>query len=249
MPNRILKESICTNDQIDELSLFEEVFFYRLIVNADDYGRYDGRIPVLKARLFPLRGDKIKDSDIEKALVALVQTGLLERYRVKGRPYIRLTGWERNQQIRAKKSKHPSPEDADPEEMPTNEIIGNHLPSNDGKCGEEPTPDIKPSQAQAEPAVIDLPLNDGTLHSVTESDIRKYMELYPAVDVMQELRSMLGWLDSNPAKRKTRSGVRRFINSWLSREQDRGRNVTLSQLPQSKHVPDEGYCEGNPFRR
>lgn len=249
MPNRILKESICTNEQIDGLTAFEETVFYRLIVICDDYGRFDGRISVLKGRMFPLKDEKLKIDILEKAMQSLVKTGLVKFYKVEGKQYLYLTGWERNQQRRAKFSKFPSPEDADPEEIPTSEIIGNHLPSNDGKCGEEPTPDIKPSQAQAEPAVIDLPLNDGTLHSVTESDIRKYMELYPAVDVMQELRSMLGWLDSNPAKRKTRSGVRRFINSWLSREQDRGRNVTLSQLPQSKHVPDEGYCEGNPFRR
>ena len=231
MPNRILKESICTNDQIDELKLFEEVFFYRLIVNVDDYGRYDGRVSVLKARLFPLRGEKVKDDDIEKALVALVRTGLLERYKVKGRPYVRLTGWERNQQIRAKKSKHPAPEEADPEEIPASEGNGNHLPSNDGGCGEEPA----------------LPLNDGTLHGVTASEVKKYRELYPAVDVMQELRNMVGWLDGNPSKRKTKAGVRRFINGWLSREQDRGR-PGQPQQPQTRPA-QPASTGGNPFKR
>lgn len=33
---------------------------------------------------------------------------------------------------------------------------------------------------------------------------------------------MRGWLDSNPDRRKTRRGVRRFVNSWLSQEQDKG---------------------------
>jgi len=247
MPNRILKESICTNDQIDELKLFEEVFFYRLIVNVDDYGRYDGRVSVLKARLFPLRGEKVKDDDIEKALAALVRTGLLERYKVKGRPYVRLTGWERNQQIRAKKSKHPAPEDADPEEMPASEGNGNHLPSNDGGCGEEPAPEITPAQTPAEPAVISLPLNDGTLHGVTASEVKKYRELYPAVDVMQELRNMVGWLDGNPSKRKTKAGVRRFINGWLSREQDRGR-PGQPQQPQTRPA-QPASVGGNPFKR
>ena len=44
MPNRILKESICTNEQIDGLTAFEETVFYRLIVICDDFGRFDGRI-------------------------------------------------------------------------------------------------------------------------------------------------------------------------------------------------------------
>lgn len=41
MPNRIIKESICVSESIDSLSWFDEVFFYRLIVNCDDYGRLD----------------------------------------------------------------------------------------------------------------------------------------------------------------------------------------------------------------
>ena len=36
MPNRILKESVCTSDSVNKLSWFEEVLFYRLIVNCDD---------------------------------------------------------------------------------------------------------------------------------------------------------------------------------------------------------------------
>ena len=40
MPNRIIRESICTSDSIDKLSWFEEVLFYRLIVNCDDLTTY-----------------------------------------------------------------------------------------------------------------------------------------------------------------------------------------------------------------
>ena len=71
-------------------------------------------------------------------------------------------------------------------------------------------------------AVISLILNDHTFHEIYQPDIDSWEELYPAVDVLQELRKMKGWLDSNPAKRKTRKGIKRFINSWLSREQDKG---------------------------
>ena len=41
------------------------------------------------------------------------------------------------------------------------------------------------------------------------------------VDIMQELRNMKGWCNSNPTKRKTKRGILRFINGWLSREQDK----------------------------
>ena len=44
MPNRIIKESICTSDNVDQLTAFEETVFVRLIVNCDDFGRMDGMI-------------------------------------------------------------------------------------------------------------------------------------------------------------------------------------------------------------
>ena len=55
MPNRILRETVCTSNSVDQLSWFEEVLFYRLIVNCDDFGRYDGRAAIIKNRLFPLK--------------------------------------------------------------------------------------------------------------------------------------------------------------------------------------------------
>lgn len=71
------------------------------------------------------------------------------------------------------------------------------------------------------PAVIAILLNDKTEYAVTEADVAGWSELYPAVDVMRELRKMKGWADANPTKRKTRNGVKRFINNWLAKEQDR----------------------------
>lgn len=80
----------------------------------------------------------------------------------------------------------------------------------------------EPDRSAHAPAVIELTLNDKTLYPITQKDVDEWQILYPAVDVMQQLRNMKGWCDSNPAKRKTRKGIRRFINSWLSKEQDKG---------------------------
>ena len=127
MPNRILKESICRSDQINELSLFEEVLFYRLMVNADDYGRFDGRISIIKNTLFPLK-DGLRAEQIEKAIKNLSSQELVECYTVAGKPFVRLTGWDRHQAIRAKKSKYPSPEDAD--KVQTSASICNQMHAN-----------------------------------------------------------------------------------------------------------------------
>ena len=82
--------------------------------------------------------------------------------------------------------------------------------------------EIKDSNAGAEP-LIGLPLNDGSEHEVTEEDVAEYAQLYPAVDVMQQLRNMRGWLLANPQKRKTKRGIKAFIASWLAKEQDHPR--------------------------
>lgn len=109
MPNRILKESICVSDSIDRLSWFEEVLFYRLIVNCDDYGRFDGRIGVIKSRLFPLKDD-LTLATVKSALVKLVSAGLVITYENMGKPFLYLPTWSVHQNVRAKKSKYPSPD-------------------------------------------------------------------------------------------------------------------------------------------
>lgn len=110
MPNRIIKESICTSNEIDALTPEQEIFFYRVIVNCDDFGRMDARLSILRAKCFPLRVDKVKDRDIQRCLGALVEQNLIFIYSVDGKTYIQMTTWEKHQQVRAKRSKFPAPE-------------------------------------------------------------------------------------------------------------------------------------------
>lgn len=110
MPNRIIKESICVSDNLDRLTWFEECLFYRLIVNCDDYGRFDGRTAVIKNRLFPLK-DNVTVASVEKALKALVNAELVAMYTYDGKPYLHLLTWGNHQTVRNKKSKYPAPED------------------------------------------------------------------------------------------------------------------------------------------
>ena len=141
MPNRILKESICTSDSLDQLSAFQEIFFYRLIVNCDDYGRMDARPKILATRLFPLKS--VRAQDITAALQALSSVELVNLYTVGGKPFLQMKTWERHQQIRAKKSKYPAPE----AEKKKPDINCNQMISDDSKCPSNPI--------QSNPIVID----------------------------------------------------------------------------------------------
>ena len=89
------------------------------------------------------------------------------------------------------------------------------------------------TELPAQSAAISMPLNDGTEYPVLDNDMKEWEKLYPAVDVMQELRNMRGWLMSNPTRRKTKAGIKRFITGWLAKEQNKGRSAPMRAAPKS----------------
>jgi hypothetical protein len=55
-----------------------------------------------------------------------------------------------------------------------------------------------------------------------QAKIDEWQATYPGVNVVDELRKARQWLIDNPAQRKTYTGMPRFLNRWLAKEQDRG---------------------------
>lgn len=103
-------------------------------------------------------------------------------------------------------------------------------------------PELKKSSRQEDAeAVYKLLLNDGTYHSVYPQEIQKYHGLYPAIDIDQEFRKMIGWIDSHDQNRKTPRGINKFINGWLSRAQDSAR-------PPRKEDPKKNQFQNFPQR-
>ena len=87
------------------------------------------------------------------------------------------------------------------------------------KDKEDITPLLSPQGEKT--AAISLPLVSGGWYPIYEADIAHWKELYPSVDIMQELRKMLGWLEANPDRRKIPKGIKRFVASWLAKEQSK----------------------------
>jgi hypothetical protein len=78
------------------------------------------------------------------------------------------------------------------------------------------------AETQTDSVVGTLPLNDGSEYGVSKQMLDELAALYPAVDVLQQLRNIKGWLVGNPTRRKTRRGIVKFITAWMAKEQDRG---------------------------
>lgn len=64
--------------------------------------------------------------------------------------------------------------------------------------------------------VLTMMLDTGDEYEITESMLKEWQQLHPKVNVLEEMQKMKAWLYANPNKRKTRRGMKRFINSWLS---------------------------------
>ncbi len=57
--------------------------------------------------------------------------------------------------------------------------------------------------------------------SLTQLRLNSYSELFPGLDVLQQLKIAKQWCVDNPKKQKTATGMPRFLTSWLSRANDR----------------------------
>lgn len=107
-----MRAEILCSESLAQVSLEADLLFRSMILVADDFGRLDGRIPMLKVACFPLR-DSVTLKKIGRWLGELIDLPdpPIVPYEVNGRPYLQLTGWEkhRGKSKRAQGSKFPDP--------------------------------------------------------------------------------------------------------------------------------------------
>lgn len=253
MPNRIIKESLCSSEKISSLTDFEFRLWIGLITQADDTGRGDARPAIIKGHIFPLR-DRITVKDISGALHGLAAKGCISLYEIDGRSYFWFPSWAKHQRIRDAKPKFPAPpseelsfqsENSDLDQFAATRGDSRQLAANRGEPPQlaaliqsnpiQSNPNISALSAESEETEIELILNTGELYPVSKTKADRWRELYPSVDVSQELRNMAAWLENNPAKRKTKTGILRFCNGWLAREQDKRQGIA----PTTQHKENE----------
>lgn len=257
MPNRMIKDSIHTSEDVNAMTDFQFRLWISLITYVDDYGRGDARPAVIKGACFPLR-ERVTVKDIDAALQALAGIGCISLYSVDGKSYLYFPRWESHQRIQTKHSKFPGPDEADGNtgsrkstvthgDSPLSTVThGDSRPEIEvEKEIEIETEEEKEKEIEKEkdctepqaPSVLSMTLNDGTEYGVTQEDIDEWSETFPNVDVTQQLRLMKLWCRDNPKKRKTRSGIRRFIYNWLEREQNRGWNSGYAPKQEPRDTP------------
>ena len=83
-----------------------------------------------------------------------------------------------------------------------------------------------PGTKCSEPVAV-LPLKDGTEYEISAESFEEFVNAYPEINVLSEMRKMRAWCLSNPANRKTRRGIMKFVNGWLGRAKPESSNSVI----------------------
>jgi hypothetical protein len=141
MANRILRDWT-DSEKIDLLSPQAEVFLVRLFMKADDFGCYHGNPKLLRASLFPLRLDSIREADLQRWIAECVKAGLIVLYESADRPFVQVVNF--GQRLRSMKHKFP-PNDSDPPSTVSNSRTNDSDPPPEEEEKGKPNPNQKPN--------------------------------------------------------------------------------------------------------
>jgi hypothetical protein len=108
MPNRIARDSARTSKTLAQLTDFGERGFWRLLLAADDFGRFQADPALVLAACFPRMMATVTLSMCEQMLRECVAVGLIDLYEVDGAQYGQFVKADAYFTRRAKHSKYPA---------------------------------------------------------------------------------------------------------------------------------------------
>lgn len=209
---RMLNKAIILSKKINAVSEGAENLYYRLLVNADDFGRFRAEPEIIRGQIYTLR--KISVGQIAGRLQQLTEIGLIRLYKVEGETYLEITKFEEHQKFRSdipKKSEYPAPVT----------YLGQPDTLRNGTERAETGSPCKHNRNKNINKNLLFNKNLKEWEGITAEDKKRWKEAYPACDIDLELKRMIEWIIFNPEKGK-KSNWGRFITSWLTRQQDRG---------------------------
>jgi hypothetical protein len=133
VPTRILRDWT-DSEALNSVSSDAERFFTRLLMKMDDYGCFHGDTRLLRANLFPLLIDRIREADITRWIAECEKAGMVRSYDSGGRRFIFVP--KHGQRLRDAKHRFPVPE-------------CNNLPKSAATCRE--LPQVAPSRGKSRP--------------------------------------------------------------------------------------------------
>lgn len=95
---RTIKPELWHDQDLQLLPIPCRLLFIGLISNADDEGRLEGHVGLIRSRVFPA-DDDVSNRKVEGWLNTLDQHDFIGLYQVEGRPYIEIVNWQKHQKV------------------------------------------------------------------------------------------------------------------------------------------------------
>lgn len=262
MRARNIKPGFWRNEQLVELPFQTRLLFIGLWNLADREGRIENRPKKIKLEIFPA-----DDVDISLEITRLSEARLVKVYEVDGVNCIEVVNFKKHQNPHHREagSELPAPPGNDGEGPQPPEKQGAPESPRQAQGNPEESradsgfliPDsgyLNPEKQQGSTsgddspagtdpdAVREFPLKDGSNYIVPEQFVDELKDTYRSLDVEHHLKRARLWLVAAPSRQKTRRGMTKFLNGWMSRQKP---TAEIHQI-QGRHTgfEDRDYSEG-----
>ena len=155
MPSRMIREGLIDSRAVNALTDDGQIFYYKLLLIVDDFGRHEAELELLRSRLFWRALDRWSLTRVRAALtdVSSMRTDdghvLVMLYEANGKMYLQVNNF--NQRLRAKHPKCPAPDGHTPVIWRTDD---GHVPAEEKRIEEK--------------RIIPIPKTDDTLADFTD---------------------------------------------------------------------------------
>lgn len=226
---RTIKPEFFTSEDIVSMTPLARLFYVSLWCEADREGRLAWKPRTLKMRYLP--GD---DCSIDELSAELIDSGLIVIYTVDGKEFAEIPGFVRHQVINNRESESVIPPRVDDASGTRQARV--KAEGKEGREGKGKERKVASDDAGDDQPKIAIPLKDGSEYDVSLAEIAELEMAFPSVDVPAELQKARAWCVANASSRKTKGGLPRFLNSWVSRAADglsrrNGAGVGISAIP------------------
>ena len=239
--------------KINRCSFGAETMYTRLLAKCDDHGHYDGDPAMLLAGLFRRRmaSKEMNVTNAARFRDELVTHGLIALYEIDGETYLEILNRKgfRRKDVKEDVYFPDPPQPLISQAVPVS--VTDTLRTRN-ECGplhntiqynttqqEDSCPEL---QAASEPKPAKPPKifwsPETSWEHITAKHRKIWTKGFPALDLDRQFAKAEAWLHANP-KKAHKSNWEKFLNNWLSREQDKGGDIGVGNRPANNNAAEQ----------
>lgn len=219
MPNRMLRDWT-DSEKINKLTVHAERFFARLIMKVDDYGCFHADSRLLKASLFPLQLDSIREADLLRWATECQKAGLIVLYESNSKKYLQILDFR--QRLDKSNPKFPLPDSGKPLTIVT------EFPA-EAKAETKTESEAKRESGASAPAQSFKKMNDEQFYKQLAGFTSKYPK--------DMLRDFYDYWREESATGLMRFQLEKTWNTGLRLKTWQRRDKTFSKKPEAQRQP------------